>query len=221
MSDTIKERLIAYLRYKGVNNSEFGRIIGVSNAYISSIRKSIQPDKVEKISTNFPDLNMSWLITGDGEMLKGGGVPASINKEKETRPGRTIKYYPYVKATMGGLSFLENPNEISEDIMLPGYDDCQFAINAYGDSMYPLIKSGQIIVMKEWCERFIDWGKIYMVITKSGYRCVKRLVPCKDDDTKITCKSENPSGDYAPFDIEKDDILKMFLIKGWVCRDSI
>ena len=70
MSDTIKERLIAYLKYKGVNNSEFGRIIGVSNAYISSIRKSIQPDKVEKISTNFPDLNMSWLIAGDGSMLK-------------------------------------------------------------------------------------------------------------------------------------------------------
>ena len=71
MEDTIKERLIAYLKYKGVNNSEFGRIIGVSNAYISSIRKSIQPDKTEKISTSFPDLNISWLMTGEGEMIKG------------------------------------------------------------------------------------------------------------------------------------------------------
>lgn len=69
MTDTIKERLIAYLKYKGVNNSEFGRIIGVSNAYISSIRKSIQPDKVEKISANFPDLNIDWLITGKGDMI--------------------------------------------------------------------------------------------------------------------------------------------------------
>ena len=36
MEETIKERLTAYLRYKGINKSEFGRIIGVSNAYISS-----------------------------------------------------------------------------------------------------------------------------------------------------------------------------------------
>ena len=51
MEETIKERLTAYLRYKGINKSEFGRIIGVSNAYISSMRKSIQPDKAEKIAS--------------------------------------------------------------------------------------------------------------------------------------------------------------------------
>lgn len=70
MDNTIKERLTAYLKYKGINKSEFGRMVGVSNAYISSIRKSIQPDKTEKIAASFPDLNIAWLITGDGEMLK-------------------------------------------------------------------------------------------------------------------------------------------------------
>ena len=39
MDNTIKERLTAYLKYKGINKSEFGRMVGVSNAYISSIRK--------------------------------------------------------------------------------------------------------------------------------------------------------------------------------------
>lgn len=84
MSDTIKERLIAYLKYKGVNNSEFGRIIGVSNAYISSIRKSIQPDKVEKISSNFPDLNIDWLITGKGEMLRAS-ISQTANGDHNTQ----------------------------------------------------------------------------------------------------------------------------------------
>ena len=70
MEDNIKGRLSAYLRSKGINNSEFGRSIGVSNAYISSIRKSIQPDKVEKIANTFPDLNMKWLLTGEGNMLE-------------------------------------------------------------------------------------------------------------------------------------------------------
>lgn len=77
MNETVKERLVAYLEYKGINKSEFGRMIGVSNAYISSIRKSIQPDKVERIAAAFPDLNVSWLITGEGDMLNEneGDVP--------------------------------------------------------------------------------------------------------------------------------------------------
>lgn len=70
MESTIKERLTAYLKYKGINKSEFGRMVGVSNSYISAIRKSIQPDKTEKIAASFPDLNMAWLLTGDGDMLK-------------------------------------------------------------------------------------------------------------------------------------------------------
>ena len=77
MEETIKERLTAYLRYKGINKSEFGRIIGVSNAYISSIRKSIQPDKAEKIVSSFPDLNIAWLMTGEGEMLKNSTTQTS------------------------------------------------------------------------------------------------------------------------------------------------
>lgn len=66
----VKERLIDFLNYKGISKSEFGRIIGVSSAFVTSMRKSIQPDKVESIANSFPDLNINWLMTGEGEMLK-------------------------------------------------------------------------------------------------------------------------------------------------------
>lgn len=85
MEETIKERLVAYLKFKGINKSEFGRIIGVSNAYISSIRKSIQPDKVEKIASSFPDLDVSWLVTGEGEMIKGGSVSQNAKGDNNTQ----------------------------------------------------------------------------------------------------------------------------------------
>lgn len=98
MDMTLKDRLTAYLKYKGVNNSEFGRIVGVSNAYISSIRKSIQPGKMSKISENFPDLNMSWLMTGEGEMLrptiqqKIGNVKDSVLEEVNVVKGDPNAY---------------------------------------------------------------------------------------------------------------------------------
>lgn len=82
MNETLKERLVAYLEHKGINKSEFGRMIGVSNAYISSIRKSIQPDKVEKIAAAFPDLNVSWLVTGEGDMLNENMGDVPILKER-------------------------------------------------------------------------------------------------------------------------------------------
>lgn len=76
----VKERLIEFLEYKSISKSEFGRIIGVSSAFVTSMRKSIQPDKVESIASNFPDLNINWLMTGEGDMLKA----AKENESNDT-----------------------------------------------------------------------------------------------------------------------------------------
>jgi len=43
---------------------------GLSNGYVNNIKKSIQPDKVQSIVLNYPDLNPGWLMTGEGEMLR-------------------------------------------------------------------------------------------------------------------------------------------------------
>lgn len=67
---TVKERLTEYLSYKKVNVRQFQLKIGVSNSYVSNIRQSISPDKISSISNHFPDLNIAWLITGEGQMLK-------------------------------------------------------------------------------------------------------------------------------------------------------
>ena len=74
MEDGVKERLTAFLRKKGINNSEFGRRTGTSSAYVSSIRQSISTDVLEKIAKAFPDLNVEWLLLGTGEMYRADTV---------------------------------------------------------------------------------------------------------------------------------------------------
>ena len=69
MDTTVKERLIAYIDYKGLSKHKFETICGLSSRYVSNISKSIQPAVVKKISLNFPDLNMGWVLTGHGNML--------------------------------------------------------------------------------------------------------------------------------------------------------
>jgi len=79
MKTTVKERLISYLEYKCISKRKFEMLIGVSNGYINNMRKSVQPDKIESITLNFPDLNTGWLLTGNGEML--------INVEEKAHNG--------------------------------------------------------------------------------------------------------------------------------------
>ena len=71
---SVKERLTKYAKHKGMSNRSFSLSIGMSENYISSMRKSIQPDVVNNIALQYPDLNVEWLITGEGEMLKTGNI---------------------------------------------------------------------------------------------------------------------------------------------------
>ena len=219
METSVKQRLIQFVKYKGISQRKFESTIGVSNGFINNISKSIGAEKMQRIESAFPEINKIWLLTGEGDMLNNTTTDSSQTHGNINTLQNTIKYYPNVNGSMGGVQFLDDPNEMVCDITIPGYSDCKFAINAYGDSMYPLIKSGQIILMSEWSENFIDWGRIYLVVTKSGYRVIKRLYPGASDTT-ITCKSENPETN-PPFEIEKSDINKVYLVKGWICRDAI
>lgn len=65
----VKERLIEFIKYKKISIREFCRTIGVSETYVSSMRTSIQPDKLISIVEHYPDINTIWLMTGVGEMV--------------------------------------------------------------------------------------------------------------------------------------------------------
>ena len=68
MQTTVKERISKYLEEKNITKKTFCETIGVSQAYISSMRVSIQPDKLYNIALNYPDLNIGWLLTEVGDM---------------------------------------------------------------------------------------------------------------------------------------------------------
>lgn len=70
MVNTVQERLIAFIDYKGITKNKFENLCGLGKRYVSNISRSISPDVVKKISLTFPDLNMGWVMTGEGEMLK-------------------------------------------------------------------------------------------------------------------------------------------------------
>lgn len=198
------------------SNKKFADAIGVNPNVVSNwfARKDgIGNAVIEKILEAFPGVNKGWLVGGNGSMLNKGGDP---NGKPEEKPA--TRYYPNVTGTMGSVEFLDNPDETWLPISVPGFERCEFAIPAYGDSMTPTITSGHIILLSPWRESYLEWGKIYLVITSQGHRSVKRLFPADTDDS-VTCKSDNPA--YPPYQVRREDITRLYLVQGWICRDSI
>ena len=70
MESTVKERLIAFINYLGMSKNAFENACGLSTRYVSNISASVSPDKLKQISLKFPELNVEWLLTGQGDMLR-------------------------------------------------------------------------------------------------------------------------------------------------------
>lgn len=216
--------LIRYAIQGGVviNQKDFGQKLGYTNessfSQIINGKVNEPKDFINKVGGLIPDLNLDWLLTGDGEMLHATDVAAdgdgsSIGSDK------TIRYWTDVEATAGGVQLFDDmtTNKFIS-LSIPEFRDCTDAVNLYGDSMLPIYKSGQIIILKEWNESFIDFGNVYLVITKSGNRMVKYLRK-GSDVTHVMCVSENR--DFDPFEIDKSDILRLYLVKGGISKNTL
>ena len=81
---TTKERLKLFIQTQNLSISEFEKSIKVSNGYVNSITKSIQPDKLSLIVDKYPLINIYWLLLGKGDMLLPSGEhqePADVSHE--------------------------------------------------------------------------------------------------------------------------------------------
>lgn len=79
MQNNVKSRLIEFLKFKSISQKAFAQSVGVSAGFVNAIRVSIQPKTLEKISNVYPDLNITWLLTGVGPMLLDGAPPAQVS----------------------------------------------------------------------------------------------------------------------------------------------
>lgn len=218
---TAQEKIKQLLIYLNINAKVFSEELGYMRPQIiydiqKGKTKRISEELASKIVSVFPDISKSWLLAGEGEMLKSEAQQsASLPATEKSR----IRYWVDVDATAGGLTMFEdNPMSRCIEMSIPEFGDCTDAVNLHGDSMFPLFKSGQIIILKEWVESFIDFGNVYLVITKSGNRMVKYLRK-GSDAAHVLCVSENPA--FDPFEILIDDILKLYIVKGSISKNTL
>lgn len=66
----VRERLKTFISSKNMSIRKFEASINASFSYVNNMYKSIGIDKIQLISDLYPELNIEWLFTGKGEMLK-------------------------------------------------------------------------------------------------------------------------------------------------------
>lgn len=90
MKITVKERLIEFIEQENMSQRAFCLSIGKSPTFVSSMRKSTSSDEIYNISVRYPNLNIEWLLTGEGSMLRDFSQKNEINSEKSSIVGSNI-----------------------------------------------------------------------------------------------------------------------------------
>ncbi len=80
----INDRIKKYLEFKGLSQQKFYKQTGLSNGSLSS--KNMRADNIEIVVSTYGDLNLYWLITGKGSMLK------EPEKEKTVQEPQTSEF---------------------------------------------------------------------------------------------------------------------------------
>lgn len=204
MEETVKDRLTRFRQYKKLGQGKFEKLSGLSNGYLTQLRKAPGSEKLQKILCAFPDLNRTWLLTGEGDMLTGDQTIQSSTDD--------IHLIPLLPVSAQGGSFNDFVVSIKEsscEKIISPIKGADYAMSVSGESMAPEYPSGSQILIKRINEKaFIDWGRVYVLDTCNG-TVIKRLFP-SDTADKVVCRSINP--EFPPFEVLLSDVYAVYRV---------
>lgn len=198
----LKERVVAYCEKKHITVHRFEKECGLSNGYLNRVTKRPSDEKLNAIASSFSDLNIDWLLTGEGEMLK------TSTEQTETTP-YTVPLVP-ISAQGGSFNdFVVSVRDSDCEKVISPVKHVDFALTVTGDSMAPEYPGGSQVLVRKVNERaFIEWGRVYVLDTCNG-TVIKKLNPGRDDD-EVLCVSVNP--DYQPFYVKLADVYGLYRV---------
>ena len=71
-----KRRILQFIEYKGIGITNFFKKTGIKRGFLDTdkLDSSVSDMFLAKIIAVFPELNIEWLLTGEGDMLRKEGV---------------------------------------------------------------------------------------------------------------------------------------------------
>ena len=209
-----KDRLLEFLKHLNIGQNKFEAIVGISNGYINNNKGSIGSVIITKIATKYPELNITWLQTGEGAMLK----------EDQTR-------IPHVEAPSNGIPHIESveaycgPGQGFDVAVMrkecpvyntPGMEGADFTIRAKGRSMINRecpdrsVKEGDYIGCIKCRSGVVRYGEVYALATSEGV--MVKIVQESDREGFVLLESFNKEEGFKPFHYPIVDIHDWALV---------
>jgi phage repressor protein C with HTH and peptisase S24 domain len=175
--------------------------------------KGISEKLADLLLQKFPYYNKTWLMTGEGDMLKASSSVDSQPSVKNERVTDDEAYkVPLVPISALGGSLNDFNLAVKRDdceTVISPIKDIDMAIKISGDSMEPEYPSDSQVFVKKVNERaFLEWGRVYVLNTCNGI-VIKRLMPTNDPNT-VLCESINPK--YPPFEVNLENVNGVYRV---------
>lgn len=197
-------KILMEIKYRyGLNQSEVSDKIGVNFKYLSNVLNGRYPfseELKEKIYRQFTDVIVTRM-----------DHPKSAEKLGDAEvPLYDIDAAANLRTLMG-----DKASNILGMISIPNIPSCDGAVYVRGDSMYPLLKTGDIVAYKmvNDLQALVD-GEMYLVnleIDGDEYLTVKYVHHSAKGDGWVQLESYNQH--HGPMDVRLENVKAIALVK--------
>ena len=222
--DSLLNRISELAKQEGISIGALEKKIGASKGVLSRAIQNntdIQAKWLTRIVENYPSYSANWLLSGEGDSLVGR-VQNFENKSDGKHIERQVPLYD-MEATAGFVSIYKDYSQVAESFLsIPNLPPVDGAIYARGDSMSPLIESGDIVIFqKVQNPGNIIWGNIYIVsyFLEGDEYTVLKYIRRSPLSGHIRLESFNTR--YDPQDIPTYSIVALALVKASITFHTI
>ena len=121
----MKERFFQYIAHRGMTPYTFEQYCGITKGLVAKMVNGIRSDILAKIALACPDLNVRWLLTGEGEMLTRPELPTTGNpvSHEAVTPNIDTDQIAWLRARVEAYEkqvarLLDQKGEVSQSINL-------------------------------------------------------------------------------------------------------
>ncbi len=235
-NNLILNEIKEYKKFK--KDVELADFLGISKQNLSAWR-SRNSINVNAIVDKLPELNRSWLLTGEGEMLKTDTplnqpmefAPDQMDKALEVAERMGVELIPLYtepfRAGNQGHSLREEWDEVESVWAIPDTHATRLA-PVRGNSMEPTLLDGSLVAIRRMEFRIdeplsIPFGEVFGIVVRTSddpdddeyLDYIKRLYRHPDSDKHLThWIAHSDNSDYKDFEVRIDRIASLWRVKA-------
>ena len=222
----MNERIKIIRKALNMTQEQLAQRLGIGKAALSMIEtgKTGLSSRNRNILIQELNVNPEWLESGKGEMFNAEpDLTAYMRRTDSSLPQQSVPL-----SSIEGTAWLvplftdRVQTKPVNYIHIPNLPKCDGAIYVVGDSMYPLLKSGDIVLYKQLHDiNDVFWGDMYLLsidIDGEEYITVK-YIQKSEREGYVKLVSQNPH--HADKEVRIERIRAIALVKASIRMNSI